>query len=167
MTNAKRMAALAAKLHGLRSAGTKQNSRGRYPCQHRMDGPTNLGNGNQRCTPQDCIQIQIQSQQQGGFHPQVPPNPYHSRRVARSQESEGARGLADMVIHLMKRLQQLVQQQPAPYYQSDSFEESANAATTTNRQGPAPKRERCKQKEKLRRHNRRSPFKYRSPSPPV
>ena len=47
------------------------------------------------------------------------------------------------------RIQKLVQHKPAaPQYHSDSDEERANSATTTDREGPAPRKGRRKQKEK-------------------
>ena len=54
--------------------------------------------------------------------------------------------LADMVSQEMKRLHQLVQQQPAPQYHSEISEERANSDTTTDRKGTAPRRGRHKQK---------------------
>ena len=56
--------------------------------------------------------------------------------------------LADMVSQGMTRMQQLVQQQPAPQYHLDSSKESDNAATTTDIEGPTPRRGRSKQKQK-------------------
>ena len=79
------------KILGVQSVGTQQPPRVRYPRQNRMGGATNMGNGNQRRPLQYCIQVQIQSQPCRGFHLWGPPNPCHSRRVARSQERKGAR----------------------------------------------------------------------------
>ena len=55
--------------------------------------------------------------------------------------------LADMVSQGMKRLQKILQQKPVPQYQLDSSKKSANASTSMDSEGPAPKRGWCKQKE--------------------
>ena len=68
--------------------------------------------------------------------------------AARDQrKAKAPEELADMVSQGMTRLQQLVQQHPEPQqYQSESNEESAHAATTTDSEVPAPRRGRRKQK---------------------
>ena len=75
--------------------------------------------------------------------------------------------LADIVSQGMTRLQKLVQQQPASQYQSDSYEESANAAKTTDSEGPATRRGRRKQKERKHSRHSPSPSTSQSPSPTV
>ena len=74
-----------------------------------------------------------------------------------------------MIRQGMTSLQKLVQQQLATQYQLDSSKESVHTATTTDSEGPAPRRGRLKQKEQERRHSRRppSPSTSRSLSPPV
>ena len=65
------------------------------------------------------------------------------------QKSKEQGELADMVSQGINRLQQLVQQQPEPLpYQSESDEESAHAATTSESDKPAPRKGRRKWKEK-------------------
>ena len=73
-----------------------------------------------------------------------------------------------MVSHGMTRLQQLFQQQLVPQYHLDRSKETANAATTTDSEGPAPRTERRK-KGKERRHSCRypSPSTFQSPLPTV
>ena len=70
--------------------------------------------------------------------------------AARDRSKSKAPGeLADMVSQGINRLQQMVQQQPAPpLYQSESDEESVHAATTSDSNGPAPRRGRRKQTKK-------------------
>ena len=52
-----------------------------------------MGERNQCRPSQDCGQVQIQPQPQHIFHTQGPQNLCHCRRITRSQESEGARGI--------------------------------------------------------------------------
>ena len=78
------------KIYGLRRASKQRPLRGRNTCEIIMGGATYMGSGNQRRPPQDCIEIQIQSQPRRGLHPQRTANTRHSGRGARSKESEGA-----------------------------------------------------------------------------
>ena len=52
-----------------------------------------MGDRNQCRPSQDCGQVQIQPQPRRRFHTQGPHNLCHRRRITRSQESEGARGI--------------------------------------------------------------------------
>ena len=58
-----------------------------------MGGTTNMGDRNQCRPSQDCGQVQIQPQPRRRFHTRGPQNLRHRRRIARLQESKGARGI--------------------------------------------------------------------------
>ena len=85
------------------------------------------------------------------------------RRKAKAPEE-----LADMVSQGMTRLQQLVLQAPPATDYSDTSDESANAATTSDSEGTAARRGRRKKRENSRSRRRPSPSPStsRSPSPP-
>ena len=55
-----------------------------------------------------------------------------------------------MVSHGMTRLQQLFQQQLVPQYHLDRSKETANAAKTTDSEGPAPRTELCKKRKRTK-----------------
>ena len=78
------------KISGLRRARTQQPTRVRNPGEHGVGSATDMGSGDQRRQPQDCIKIQIQSQPRCGVYPQSIVNTRHSGCRVRPKKRKGA-----------------------------------------------------------------------------